>query len=78
MLVNNECSFWYNRVGNFQYQFGIREKKFYTSMNQHAQPNRTTSLQSAWSMALSAMTVECEQFVYLFYKNQEEKMTHKD
>ena len=26
----------------------------------------TTPLQSVWSMALSAMTGECEQFIYLF------------
>ena len=47
----------------FQYQFGI---KFYMTMDQHARPNRTTPLQSVWSMALSAMMVECEQFIYLF------------
>ena len=30
-------------------------------MDQHAWPNRRISLQSVWSMALSAMMVECEQ-----------------
>ena len=28
-------------------------------------PNRTTPLQSVWSMVLSAMMVECEHFIYL-------------
>ena len=32
----------------------------------YVQPNRTIPIQSTWSMALSAMTVECEWFVYLF------------
>ena len=33
----------------------------------HAWPDNTTPvLQSAWSMALSAMTIECERFIYLF------------
>ena len=36
------------------------------AMNQHAQPDRTTPLQSTWSMVLSAMTVECKEFIYLF------------
>ena len=35
-------------------------------MDQHAQPDRTTLLQSAWSVALSATMVECEQFIYFF------------
>ena len=61
MLVNNECSSWYDKVGDFfWYQVGIGEKKFYMAMNQHAWSDRTTPLQGAWSMVLSAMTVECE------------------
>ena len=44
----------------FKYQFGIGEKKFYMAMDQHVQLDRTTPLRSAWSKALSAMTVECE------------------
>ena len=32
-------------------------------MNQDVQPDRATPLQSAWSMALSATTVECERFI---------------
>ena len=39
-------------------------------MNQYAWPNRTTPLQSAWSMALNAMTIECEWgFIDLFINN---------
>ena len=30
MLINDECRSWYNRVGDFYYQFEIEEKKFYT------------------------------------------------
>ena len=61
MLVNDECSSLYNRVGNFcSYMFAIGEKKFCIAVNQHAWSDRTTPLQSAWSVALSAMTVECE------------------
>ena len=33
-------------------------------MDQHAWSNRTTPLQSVWSMVLSAMMVECELFIY--------------
>ena len=36
-------------------------------MDQHARPDRTTPLQSVWSMALSAMTVECEWFFFFIY-----------
>ena len=34
-------------------------------MDQHAWLDKTTPLQSAWSVALSTMMVECEQFIYL-------------
>ena len=34
MLVNVECSSWYNRIGNFLYQFGIGENSIPT--DQHA------------------------------------------
>ena len=43
-----------------KFHFEIGETKFYTAVNQCAQPDRMSLLQSAWSMALSAMTVECE------------------
>ena len=63
MLVNDEYSSWYNKVGDFfKYQFWIGENCFCTSMDQHARPNRTTPFQSAWSTVLSAMTVDYEQF----------------
>ena len=59
MLVNDERSSWYNRVGDFlKHQFGIGEEKFYTAMDQNALPDRATPLQSTWSMALSALMVE--------------------
>ena len=48
-------------------QFGIGENSYCTPTNQHAWPDKTTpNLQSAWSMALSAMTIECEWFIYFF------------
>ena len=65
MLVNDECSSWQNRVGDFQNQFRIGVNNFCISMDQCAWPNRTTPLQYAWSMALCANTIECEQFIYL-------------
>ena len=58
--VSDRCSAWYNRAGNFLYQFGIGEKKVCMGMDQHAWPDRTTPLQSAWLMALSATMVKCE------------------
>ena len=64
MLVSDECSSWYSRVDEFlRCQFVIGENNFCTSMDQHTRPYRTTPLQSVWSMALSAMMVECERFV---------------
>ena len=47
-----------------KYQFKIGKTKLDTAMDQDAWSDRTTTLQSVWSMALSVMTVECEQFVY--------------
>ena len=49
-----------------KYQFGIGEHNYCTSTDQHAWPDKAALLQSVWSMALHAMTVECEQFIYLF------------
>ena len=69
ILVNSECRSWYNRVpvGDFLYKFGIRENSFRTLMDQHTWRDRTTPLQSAWSMALSFSTTEYEQFIYFIY-----------
>ena len=68
MLVNDECSSWYNRVGDFLYQFGIEENSYCTPTNQHAWPDKTTPLLwSVWSSALSTMTVECKRFIYQFF-----------
>ena len=36
-------------------------------MDQHKQPDRTTLLQSAWSLALSVTTGEYKRFVYLSF-----------
>ena len=58
---------WYNRVGDFWCQFGIGENSYCILTNQLAWPDKTAPLlQSTWSMALSAMMVECERFIYLF------------
>ena len=40
------------------------------ALNQHAWADRTTSLQSVGAMALSAMTAQCERFIYLFHHLQ--------
>ena len=57
MLVNDEYSSWYNRVGNFFSQFGIGQRKFCMMMDQHASSVESAPLQSASSMALSAVVV---------------------
>ena len=67
MLVNFDCSSWYNRVGDFSVSIWDRRNSDCTPTDQHAWPNKTTPLLwSAWSMALSAMTIESEWFIYLF------------
>ena len=69
-VVNDKCSFWYNRVGNFQASVLDRRKEIFTAVDQYAHPERTIPLQSVWSMALSAMKVGCEQCTYLlFYRS---------
>ena len=44
-----------------------RRKQLLYFDNQHAWPDKTTPLHNVWSMALSAMTVECvsDLFIYL-------------
>ena len=46
MLVNDECSSWYNRVGNYCCQSGTEENKFYLGMGHHSRPVRPTPLPS--------------------------------
>ena len=60
VLVNDTCSSEYNGVGDFKYQLEVGKNSFCTSTDQHAWPDGTNSLQDAWSMTLSAMTVEYE------------------
>ena len=38
-------------------------------MDQHAQPDRTTPLQSAWLMVLSAMMAECVSDLFIYLKS---------
>ena len=45
------------------------------AMDQCVWPDRTAPLQSAWSMVLSAMTVECERFIYSFIYCNKRKLT---
>ena len=54
MLVNDECTSWCNRVGDFLCQFGIRGKKVCTVIDWYVR------------MVMSAMAVECEWFSHLF------------
>ena len=53
MLVNNECSSRYNRVGDSWYQYGTGKNSYCTPTDQHSWPDKTIPLvQSAWSMKL--------------------------
>ena len=68
MLINDECSSWHNRVGNFLVSIWDRRKQLlYTDRSACMTQQINPTLQSARSMALSAMMVECERFIYLFY-----------
>ena len=65
MFIKYYCSSWYySRVGDFCWQFGIGERKFCMLMDQPLMSVTPTLLQSARSMALNAMAVECEWFIY--------------
>ena len=66
MLINDKCSFWYSRVGDFLWSVWVGGRKSYTAMDRYTRSVRPTPLESARSMALSAMAVEGERFVYLF------------
>ena len=65
MSVNHEYSSWYNREAISVSVWG-RRNSVRASVDQHAWPNRTTILQSVWSMAMIALRFECEWFMYLF------------
>ena len=69
MLVNNECSYWYNRVGDFCCRFGIEERKFYIAVNWHVRSIRPTPLKNTRSMPLSAMVVDCDLCIYSLETN---------
>ena len=60
MLINNECSSWYNRVGDFLMSVWDRRKEILYGNGLVGKVIQTTPLPSARSMAQSAMTVECE------------------
>ena len=65
ILVDNECSLRYNRVGDFYVSLKKEEGNFNTAVDQYMRSIKTTSLQSVRSLALSAMTVDCERSFYL-------------
>ena len=52
MLVNNECSLWYSRVGDFLCWFGLRKWKFCMVVDQPMLSLRPTPLQRVKPMAL--------------------------
>ena len=44
------------------------ENSYCTPVDQHVWPDKTTPLlQSVWSMAPSAIMIQCEWFIYIFY-----------
>ena len=64
-MVNNECRLWYNRAGDFLLSVWERRKKFCTAMNQSMMSVRPIPLQTARSMALSAMQLNVSHlFIY--------------
>ena len=62
MLVNDECSSWYNSVDDFLLLgLGGEEENFiWWWINKRDQLDQLHPLQSARPMAQSAMVVECE------------------
>ena len=60
MLVNDECSSWYNIVGDFLMSVWDRRKEILYGNGSIERSVKTTPLQSARSMALRAMTVDYE------------------
>ena len=60
MLVNDECSSWYSRVGDCLMSVWDRRKEILYDSGSLGEVRQSTPLQSATSMALIAMTVENE------------------
>ena len=60
MLVNDECSSWYNKVKDFLMSVWNRRKEILYGNGSIDEVGQTTPLQSAWLMAVGAMTVDCE------------------
>ena len=60
ILVNDERSSWYNKVGDFLMSVWNRRKETLYGNGSIGEVGQTTPLQSAWSMALGAMTVDYE------------------
>ena len=57
--------FGINRVSNFCCWCGIGGKKLCLWTDDHSKSVRPTPVQNAWPVALSAMVVECEWFIYM-------------
>ena len=66
MIVNNDCSSWYNRVGDFWCRYGREEIKICVAKDQLVRFLRATPPLSARPMATIAMTIKCEQFILYF------------
>ena len=60
MLVNDECSSCYSKVGDFFMSVWNRRKEILYGNGSIGQVGQTTPLQSVGSMALGAMTVDYE------------------
>ena len=58
MLVNDECSSWYSRVGDFLMSVWDRRKEILYGNGSVGEVRQSTPLESVRSMALSAMTIE--------------------
>ena len=57
--VNDDCSSWYNRVGDFLMSiYGRERRKFYMAKDQYIRFLRTSPLLSARPMVIIAMVVE--------------------
>ena len=68
MLVNDEYSSWYNRVGDFLLLVWEKKKEFYLAVDQQTGPVRLTTLQNVRPVVLIAIVVECALFISLLNK----------